>query len=84
MAGFFFRLELERGTHAGPPVLHAAVPNWIAGDAIPLGAERTLRVVETQARDTARGVSARALEAEAAERAFDLRHACSDSVEVLT
>jgi hypothetical protein len=47
MAGFFFRLELERGTPADPPMLHTAVPNWQAGDTIPLGADRMLRVVET-------------------------------------
>jgi hypothetical protein len=39
MAGFYFRLELEDGTPADPPVLHTAVPNWQAGDTIPLGAE---------------------------------------------
>jgi hypothetical protein len=40
------RLELEDGTPADPPVLHTAVPNWSAGDTIPLGADRVLRVVE--------------------------------------
>src|SRR5215218_9447748 len=44
MAGFYFRLELEDGTPAEPPVLHTAVPNWQAGDKIPLGADRMLRV----------------------------------------
>lgn len=43
MAGFTFRLELSDGTPADPPVLHTAVPNWQAGDTIPLGT-RTLRV----------------------------------------
>jgi hypothetical protein len=32
-------------------MLHTAVPNWSAGDAIPLGADTTLRVVETQFED---------------------------------
>ena len=43
---FKFKLEHEDGTPADPPVLHTAVPNWSAGDTIPLSAERTLRVVE--------------------------------------
>jgi len=30
-------------------VLHAAVPNWQAGDTIPLGADRTLWVIEVRA-----------------------------------
>jgi hypothetical protein len=37
---FTFRLELEDGTPADPPVLHTAVPNWQVGDTIPLGADR--------------------------------------------
>ena len=45
---FTFRLEQEDGTPADPPVLHTAVPNWQAGDTIPLDTERTLRVVETK------------------------------------
>lgn len=45
---FKFKLEHEDGTPADPPVLHTAVPNWSAGDTIPLGAERTLRVVEVR------------------------------------
>ena len=48
MAGLTFKLELEDGTPADPPVLHTAAPNWRAGDTIPLGADRTLRVVETR------------------------------------
>lgn len=46
---FTFKLEQEDGSPADPPVLHTAVPNWIAGDTIPLSAERTLRVVEIRA-----------------------------------
>jgi hypothetical protein len=30
---------------ADPPTLETAVPNWSAGDTIPLGRDRTLRVV---------------------------------------
>jgi hypothetical protein len=41
-SGIHFRLELEDGTPAEPPTLHTAVPNWQAGDTIPLGADRTL------------------------------------------
>jgi hypothetical protein len=45
---FTFKLELEDGTPADPPMFTAAVPNWKAGDTIPLGAGRSLRVVEVQ------------------------------------
>jgi hypothetical protein len=45
---FTFKLEHEDGTPAHPPILHTAVPNWSAGDTIPLSAERTLRVVEVR------------------------------------
>ena len=31
-----------------PPVLQTAVPNWTAGDTIPLGRDRTLRVIEVR------------------------------------
>jgi hypothetical protein len=41
---FTFKLEHMDGTPADPPTLHTAVPNWRAGDTIPLG-HRTLRVV---------------------------------------
>ena len=44
MAGFLFRLETEDGAPADPPTLHAAVPNWSAGDSIHFG-HKTLRVV---------------------------------------
>jgi len=40
-------LELEDGTPADPPNFTAAVPNWKAGDEIPLG-RRSLRVVEVR------------------------------------
>ena len=45
---FRFKLEYEDGTPADPPVLHTAVPNWSAGDTIPLNAERTLHVLEVR------------------------------------
>ena len=45
---FTYRLENEDGTPADPPVLHTAVPTWRAGDTSPLGADRTLRVIETR------------------------------------
>jgi hypothetical protein len=48
MAGFYFKLELEDGTPADPSTLHTAVPHWQAGDTIPLGADRMLRVVDTR------------------------------------
>jgi hypothetical protein len=43
---FIFRLELEDGTPADPPRLDTAVPNWRAGDTIPLGGGRILRVID--------------------------------------
>lgn len=45
---FKFKLEHEDGTPAEPPTLHTAVPNWSPGDTIPLGRDRTLRVIETR------------------------------------
>jgi hypothetical protein len=46
---FTFKLEREDGTLAEPPILKTAVPNWKAGDTIPLGAERaTLEVIQTR------------------------------------
>ncbi|MGN6431618.1 MAG: hypothetical protein ACTHNB_12950 [Gaiellaceae bacterium] len=48
MAGFLFRLVTTDGGAAEPPVLRSSVPNWSSGDAIPLGAGRTLRVVEVR------------------------------------
>jgi hypothetical protein len=37
---FTFKLEHEDGAPADPLVLHTAVPNWSAGDTIPLGLKR--------------------------------------------
>lgn len=48
---FTYRLEKEDGTSADSPLLHTAVPTWQAGDTIPLGAGRTLRVIETRLTD---------------------------------
>ena len=48
--GFIFELELEDGTSADPPRLDTAVPNWRAGDTIPLGRDRILRVIDTRPR----------------------------------
>jgi hypothetical protein len=45
MGAFAFKLEREDGTPADPPTFRTAVPNWSAGDTIPLGRERKLRVV---------------------------------------
>ena len=45
---FTFKLELEDGTPADPPTLTAAVPDWKPGHTIPLGAGRSLRVVEVR------------------------------------
>jgi hypothetical protein len=41
---FLFRLQTADGAPAEPPRLESAVPNWRAGDTIPLGG-RTLRVL---------------------------------------
>jgi hypothetical protein len=46
---FQFRLEHDDGRPADPAVLKTAVPNWRAGDTIPLGKGRTLRVIDTSA-----------------------------------
>ena len=40
---FLFRLETVDGVPADPPKIESAIPNWRAGDTIPLGA-KTLRV----------------------------------------
>lgn len=42
---FTYTLEHEDGSPAEPPRLAAAVPNWSPGDTIPLGNDRTLRVI---------------------------------------
>ena len=45
---FTFKRELETGEPADPPTFTAAVPNWKAGDAIPLGPGRSLRIIEVR------------------------------------
>ena len=42
-----FTLKLERadGTPADPPTIESTVTNWRVGDTIPLGRDRSLRVV---------------------------------------
>jgi hypothetical protein len=45
---FAYRLEREDGTPADPPTLKTAVPNWHPGDSIPLGGDRSLRVIDTR------------------------------------
>jgi hypothetical protein len=54
MAGFLFRLETTDGVPAEPSTLTSAVPNWRAGDTIPLGAHKTLRVVAVRDDDADR------------------------------
>ncbi len=43
---FTYKLEQEDGTPAAPSTLHTAVPTWSAGDTIPVGRDRILRVIE--------------------------------------
>jgi hypothetical protein len=45
---FIFRLEHEDGTPADPPTLDTAVPIWRSGDTIPLGRDKTFRVIEVR------------------------------------
>jgi hypothetical protein len=54
MAGFTFRLELEDGTPADAPTFRTAVPNWQAGDTIPLGAGSALALRVIAIRDNDR------------------------------
>jgi hypothetical protein len=42
---FTFELERADGTPANPPSIESTVTNWRAGDTIPLGRDRSLRVV---------------------------------------
>jgi hypothetical protein len=44
---FTYRLEHEDGTPADPPTLDTAVPAWRCGDTIPLGRDKSLRVIAT-------------------------------------
>ena len=42
---FTFKLERADGTPAEPPTMQSTVTNWRVGETIPLGRDRTLRVV---------------------------------------
>jgi hypothetical protein len=42
---FTFRLEQADGTPADPPTMESTVTNWRTGETIPLGRDRSLRVV---------------------------------------
>ena len=42
---FTFKLEQADGTPADPPTIKSTVTNWRVGETIPLGRDRTLRVV---------------------------------------
>ena len=46
-----FKLERTDGTAADPPTSQTGVYSWRPGDTIPLGATRTLRVVEVRRDD---------------------------------
>jgi hypothetical protein len=48
---FQFRLGHDDGTPADPATLKTAVPNWQAGDTIPLGKGRTLVIDIRSARN---------------------------------
>jgi hypothetical protein len=45
---FTYKLVQEDGTPADPPMLDTAVSSWRAGDTIPLGRDKTLRVIATR------------------------------------
>jgi hypothetical protein len=45
---FSYTLEHEDGSPAEPSTFRTAVPNWSPGDTIPLGRDRTLRVVDVR------------------------------------
>ena len=45
---FTYTLEHEDGSPAEPGTFHTAVSAWNPGDAIPLGRNRTLRVVDVR------------------------------------
>ena len=42
---FTFKLKQADGTPADPPTMQSTVANWRVGETIPLGRERSLRVV---------------------------------------
>jgi hypothetical protein len=45
---FTFKLQRADGTPAEPPSIRSSVTNWRVGEAIPIGPDRTLRVVGTR------------------------------------
>jgi hypothetical protein len=45
---FTFKLERADGTPAEPPSIQSSVLRWTHGDTIPLGANRTLRVLRVR------------------------------------
>jgi hypothetical protein len=46
---FIYKLELEDGTPADPPTFRSLPgTSWNAGDTIPLGRDRKLRVIDTR------------------------------------
>jgi hypothetical protein len=47
-----YRLELADGRPADPPSFRTGVYSWAPGDRIPLGATRTLRVIDVRGDDT--------------------------------
>ncbi|HMI99244.1 MAG TPA: hypothetical protein VK488_05370 [Gaiellaceae bacterium] len=47
-----FKLEQADGTPADPATFETAVPDWQAGDEIPLGNGRSLRVIGTRPDET--------------------------------
>jgi hypothetical protein len=51
---FTIKLERADGTPAEPPSIGTTVTNWRPGDTIPLGRDRTLRVIEIRDDDADR------------------------------
>jgi hypothetical protein len=45
---FTLRLERLDGPPAEPPTIESTVTNWRTGDTIPLGRDRSLRVIDTR------------------------------------
>ena len=55
MTAFWYRLERADGGPVEPPKIRSAISNWGAGDTIPLGGGRTLRVVSVRDEDAELG-----------------------------
>ena len=45
---FAYTLKHDDGSPAEPPTFKTAVPNWSPGDTIPVGRDRTLRVLDVR------------------------------------